>query len=181
MQAAAGSKKSNLSHMVGQNSKSREETITRGESLVMGRTSQGAEFRATLLRLTRHQVAFEIYSAAIVLRKSEVLSDFKIIVDGWTVYSGRVVVTALVNVGMTLVCEAGFRDPVPEAEIFQKPLGPDLSAAYDAFFQNWQEYFRIGPQFKVLIADVSTFLTTVRQWLEQVEFQIRSRPNNGSL
>ena len=46
------------------------------DSLVTGLTSQGAEIRASLLRLTRFTAVFEIYNPGFILRASEVLSDF---------------------------------------------------------------------------------------------------------
>src|SRR6476661_5743893 len=76
------------------------------ESLVLGVNSQGVEVRATLLKLSRYQAIFEIYSPGMVLSTSEVLSDFKIIVRDQTVYSGRAIVTKIVNTGTMLVCEA---------------------------------------------------------------------------
>jgi hypothetical protein len=72
---------------------------------VVGRTSQGTEIHATIVRLTRYAAVFEIYSPGLVLRTSEVISDFKIIVRDRSVYSGRAVVRSLVNAGLTIVCE----------------------------------------------------------------------------
>ena len=61
-------------------------------ALVVGLTSQGAEVHATLIRLTRFAAVFEVYNPALVLRTSEVLDNFKIIVRDRTIYSGRAVV-----------------------------------------------------------------------------------------
>jgi len=76
------------------------------ESLVSCQNSQGVELRATLLKLSRFQVAFEVYSPPGTLQTSEVLSDFRIMIQGQPVYSGRAVVSNLINVGTVLVCEA---------------------------------------------------------------------------
>ena len=75
------------------------------DSLVVCQNNQGIEIRGSLLRLTRFAVVFEIYSPTIVLRLSEVLSEFRIIVQDRTLYSGRAVIGNLVNAGLTVVCE----------------------------------------------------------------------------
>src|SRR3954447_17115836 len=76
------------------------------ESLVVGLSSQGAEVRATLLRISRYQGVFEIYSPGLVIATSEVLTDFKIIINDQTIYSGRAVVSSIMNTGAVQVCEA---------------------------------------------------------------------------
>src|SRR5438105_15093834 len=82
---------------------SRTETT---ESLVSCQTSRGLELHATLLKLSRFQIAFEVYSTPGTLRLSEVLSDFRILIQGQPIYSGRAVVSNLINLGSVVVCEA---------------------------------------------------------------------------
>ena len=80
------------------------------DTLILGQTSQGTEIHASLLRLTRYGVSFEIYNPGMVLRTSEVLHDFKILLNGSSVYAGRAVIRNLVNTGSVLVCEATLDD-----------------------------------------------------------------------
>src|SRR5207302_5687063 len=40
----------------------------------------------------------------------------------------------------------------------------------------WEKLYRVRPEFKIVIADMQTFLTDLRLWLEQVELEIRSAP-----
>src|SRR5260370_28816764 len=80
------------------------------ESLIIFQTSQGVEVRATALRLTKHLVVFEVYAPSAILRMSEALTEFKILIDELPVYAGRAVVTGLVNTGTLLVCEANLAD-----------------------------------------------------------------------
>ena len=63
------------------------------DSFILFRNSQGAEVRATLLRLTRYLAIFEVYNPYSILQMSEVLSEFKIIISDRMVYSGRAVVS----------------------------------------------------------------------------------------
>ena len=57
------------------------------DSFVAFRTSQGQELRGNLLRFTRYLAVFEIYDPSLVLRMSEVLGDFKFIIQDHVVYS----------------------------------------------------------------------------------------------
>src|SRR5205823_8968400 len=76
------------------------------DSLIVCRNSQGLEVRATPLRMTRHLVVFEVYNPYSILQLSEVLNEFQIIVNERLIYSGRAVVSNLVNTGILIVCEA---------------------------------------------------------------------------
>ena len=55
------------------------------ESYVTGKTSQGVELRANKMRMTRYLAVFEIFNPTLVLRTSEVINDFKIIVRDRTI------------------------------------------------------------------------------------------------
>src|SRR5213594_2153120 len=85
--------------------------------LVAFETDQGVETRGSILRMTRHVVAFELYLPSAVLRTSEVLNNFKIIVDNLPVYTGQAVVRSLVNAGLTLVCEVSLSESGLDAVI----------------------------------------------------------------
>jgi len=153
------------------------------ESLVVCQTNQGGEIRASLLRLTRFAVVFEIYSPTSVLRLSEVLSEFRIIVQDRTLYSGRAVIRSLVNAGLTLVCEVTL-DEGSWTDV-------DLSAAngasgklregYAGFMHEWQKLYKVGSDYKLIVADMQSFFMDLRLWLEQVELGIRSSPSADRL
>src|SRR5436305_9574197 len=68
-------------------------------------TAQGTELRGTGLRFNRHTAVFELYDPDLTLRLSEALPDFKIFSRDQMIYAGRAVIRALVNTGLTLVCE----------------------------------------------------------------------------
>ena len=80
------------------------------ESLLTCQSSQDVEIRGTILKLSRHGVAFEVYAPVVVLRTSEVLSDLKIFHNDQLIYSGRGVVNSLVPTGTSTVCEATLED-----------------------------------------------------------------------
>ena len=147
------------------------------ESLAVFRTSQGVEIRATLLRFTRHLVVLELYNPECVLQTSEVLSEFKIIWNARTLYSGRALVRNLMHTGLVTVCEASLDDSWLDVDfsVFGD-LAATLGVQFKDFIQEWQKLYRVAPEYKVVVADLQTFLTEVRLWLEQVELGIRASP-----
>jgi extracellular factor (EF) 3-hydroxypalmitic acid methyl ester biosynthesis protein len=169
--------------MATQNGSSNGTHITNGDakdSLILGQTSGGLEIHGTLVRLTRYTAVFEIYNPALVLRTSEVIENFKIVIRERTIYSGRAVVRSLVNAGLTLVCEVKLN----EASFCVLSLSaPDanLRESFGEFIGQWQRVYKVMPEFKVVLADMQTFLSDLRLWLDQMELQIRSTPNGDRM
>jgi extracellular factor (EF) 3-hydroxypalmitic acid methyl ester biosynthesis protein len=152
------------------------------DSLVIGQNSQGVEIRGSLLRLTRYLAVFEVYNPNLVLQASEVMEDFKVIIHERTIYAGRAVVTTLVNTGTMLVCEV----KLEEAAFLVASFAPGTEAAalhegFEDFLRHWQRLYRVLPDFKVVVADMQTFLTDLRLWLDQVELEIRSAPSGSRI
>lgn len=145
-------------------------------SLILCRNSQGAEVRGTLHRLTRYTTVFEVYNPYSVLQLSEVLTDFRITMNDRLVYSGRAVITNLLNTGIMLVLEASLSEdcwldidmfsPVHHRERLREEFGNFLSET--------EKIFRVRANFKVVVADMQTMLTDLRRWMEQVELGVRS-------
>ena len=147
-----------------------------GQYEVTFQTADGLEFSARLQHLTRHVATFEAASLAATWRASEVLSNFKILADARVVYFGRAVVSQMLHTGDALLCEAKLDDLGSETAFFLPPPGTaaSLPEAYDSFFQAWQNEYRLSPEFKVLVADVQSYLTGVRHWLEGLEFGLKT-------
>jgi extracellular factor (EF) 3-hydroxypalmitic acid methyl ester biosynthesis protein len=150
------------------------------DSYIVGRTSQGVELQGQLLKLTRFTVVFEMYNPAAVLRTSEVLECCQIIVTGQPLYSGKAVISNLINTGSAVVvCEATLSE--------NSWTDVNLSAAggkgnwklgddYRNFMTEWKKLYQVLPEFKVVVADMQTYLTDLRLWLGQVELGIRLLP-----
>lgn len=153
-------------------------SISKGkDTFIVCRNSQGTEFRATLLRLTRYMVVFEVYNPYSILQLSEVLTDFKLIMNDRMIYSGRAVVSNLVNTGILLVCEATLEDSWLDVDIFSTlSLKDRLKNEFSEFLQEWEKTHQVISEFKVVVADIQTLLMDLRGWLEQVELGIRSEP-----
>jgi extracellular factor (EF) 3-hydroxypalmitic acid methyl ester biosynthesis protein len=149
------------------------------DSLVLCKTSQGVEFRATLLRLTRYLAVFEIYNPEVVLRASEVLNDFRILFQDRTIYLGRGVVRNQLNAGLGTVCEVTLNESswLDVAFTSEMIANGKLREQFSAFIQEWQKTYRVWPEYKVIIADMHSFLSELRLSLDQVELGIRSAPS----
>lgn len=148
------------------------------ESLVVAKSGHGVDIRAGLLRLTRYLAVFEIYNPAIVLRTSEALGEFKIVFLDRTVYSGRAVVHNLMNVGATTVCEVTLDEASwKDVEVASGSFGNGkLREDFRGFLSEWQKLYKVLPEYKVIIADMQSFLSDLRLWLDQIELGIRSSP-----
>ena len=147
------------------------------ENEVTFQTADGVELHAKLSRLTRHAATFEAGNFAATLQTSEVLSSFKITTGDRVVYFGRAVVSNVVHTGESLLCEAKLDELGSETAYFLPVPGFDSNPreAYQSFFQGWQKNYRISNEFKVLVADVQSYLTGVRHWLEELEFGLKAQ------
>jgi extracellular factor (EF) 3-hydroxypalmitic acid methyl ester biosynthesis protein len=150
------------------------------ETLITARNSQGAEVRATPVRLTRYTVTFEVYNPFSIVQLSEVLGDFRITINDRLAYHGRAVVSNLVNTGIVLVCEATLDEAWLDVDLLS-PVGhrERLLGEFAEFVSDWQKIHSVTPEFKVVVADMQALLADLRRWLEQVELGIRSSPGGN--
>lgn len=158
---------------------------TTGErlSFIICRNSQGAEVRGTLHRLTRYLGVFEVYNPYSIVQLSEVLNDFRIMMNDRVVYSGRAVIANLVNTGIMLICEASLSD---DGWIDIDILSPAqnksrLLADFAEFLKETEKNYRVVPDFKLVVADMHTLLSDLRRWMEQVELGVRSLPSGDRI
>lgn len=150
------------------------------DSFILCRNSQGMEVRATLLRLTRYLAVFEVYNPYSILQLSEVLSEFRIVMNERLVYSGRAVVSSIVNTGIVLVCEATLDESWLDVDVFTPINQPErLRSEFQLFIQEYEKTRRVSAEFKIMIADLQTLLMDLRRWLEQIELAIRSEPGGN--
>ena len=150
------------------------------ETLIACHNSQGAEVRATPVRITRYTVTFEVYNPFSIVQLSEVLSDFRITINDRLAYHGRAVVSNLVNTGVVLVCEATLDESWLDVDMFS-PVGQRerLLGEFAEFVSDWQKIHSVTADFKVVVADMHALLADLRRWLEQVELGIRSAPGGN--
>src|SRR5208282_1446171 len=109
---------------------------------------------------------------------SEVLDKFQLIFQERVTYSGRAVIRNLVDAGTKLVCEATLNEldwSGSEPGALAKN-GGEITEEFKAFLGEWQKFYNLTPEFKVVVADMQTFFHDLKCWLDQVELSIRSMP-----
>lgn len=152
------------------------------DSFIVCRNSQGVQVRATPLRLTRHAAVFEVYNPYSIVQLSEVLSEFQIFIGDKLMYSGRAVVSNLLNTGILLVCEASLDEAWLDVDVFAPVQKKErLKAEVTEFIREWEKIYQVMPTFKVVVSDLQSFLVDLRRWMEQVELGVRSQPSGNRL
>lgn len=146
------------------------------DSTVKCKTVHGFALEASVSRLSRHMVVFEVNDFNCVLGTSEVLNEFTISLGDKTLYSGRAVVANLINTGAGFLCEATLDGIGLNLPALDASDGAMLKRAFSEFLANWGKNYRIDPDFKVLIADMTSYLTDLRLWLDHVEMTIGAAP-----
>lgn len=132
------------------------------------RNSQGQDARGELLHMSRSQIVFEVYNPYSVVQLSEVLVNIKIKRGGTPIYTGKAVVTNLVNTGLMLIVSAALVDPWSDVTAL---LGQsnDVRGEVDQFIADWEGSKRIRPGYQLAVGELRSFLTQLSPWLDQVD------------
>lgn len=147
------------------------------ESEVVFSSSGGVPLRGVPLRVQRHALVFELYNPLETPQVSEVFKDFKVNLPQAAGYFGRAVIRSVMNAGTRTLCEAALdeRSWLEIAPLHH--LEPRrVHAEFRGLLQNWQKFYRVGRDYKEVIADLHSFMTDLRTWLDRVEMQIRALP-----
>ncbi len=130
------------------------------ESYVTFQTAEGVKLRGALSRVTRHTAVFELYNPGVTPRFSEVLDAFTIVMQSRAVYSGRAVVSKVLDAGTKVVCEVtldetGWTD-LNFGLLFEQD--GQMAKEFKNFLREWQKLYNLSPEFKVVVADMQSFL-----------------------
>jgi extracellular factor (EF) 3-hydroxypalmitic acid methyl ester biosynthesis protein len=141
------------------------------DSLVVCTSRDGHEVRGRLVQLSRHAVAFEVFSHGSDLRLSEVLENFRVIFHEHTIYSGHATVSNLMTMRQAIVCTAMLEEKSWTALPVTGPqeVSQTLREKFGEFLDDWQKSYKVAPEYKNAVADLQHFLTDFRLWVEQVE------------
>jgi extracellular factor (EF) 3-hydroxypalmitic acid methyl ester biosynthesis protein len=152
-------------------------TPATADGRVIFQAADGVTVEGTPVQFNRHNVVWELYNPSLAPRLSETLTQFKIIFQGRTIYAGRAVVNNLVDAGAKTVCDATLDEASWTGLDFSAPAADgQVAQAYKNFLGEWQKFYQVSPAFKVIVADMQTFLTDLRLWLDQVELGVRAAP-----
>ncbi|QDS93675.1 Methyltransferase domain protein [Roseimaritima multifibrata] len=137
-------------------------------SHVSFRNSQGIESRGSLVRLNRQQVVFEVYNPYSIVQLSEVLQQLSIHQGRRETYSGRAVVTGLLNTGLMLIVSASLVDPWSDLKGLQP--GDVLRSIVQDFVSDWEAATqRLEKPFQVSVGNLRNYLQELSRWLEHWE------------
>ena len=145
-------------------------------------TAEGVKLGGTPTHFTRQTATCEIHGGAATLRASEVLTDFQIQIQGRTIYSGRAVVSNLVDGGASMICEVTLdekhwtRASFPSAQQADHEGGV-LGKEFKDFLAGWQDFYKISPQYKLALVDMQTYFSDLKLWVDQLEMNILSAPS----
>jgi extracellular factor (EF) 3-hydroxypalmitic acid methyl ester biosynthesis protein len=138
------------------------------DSVVSFQNSQGQEAQGTLVRLTRDNVVFEVYNPYSIVQLSEMLSHVTIRRANRDAYTGKAVVTNLINTGLMLIVSATLVDPW--SDLADLGPGPELREEIESFVEDWEASNReIRPSYKVCVGNIRNFLQELSRWLEHGE------------
>ncbi len=148
------------------------------EAEVVFPVTGGMTLRGLPSRMTRHEVVFELLNPIVTPLVSETLNPFKIVLHAQVSYSGRAVVRKVLNKGIKVVCEASLDEAAWAESVFAggKISRETLSKKFGEFVHGWQRIHLVNQDYKVVVADMQTFLAGLQLWLETVELEIRSAP-----
>ncbi len=135
---------------------------------------QGVHLSATVLRLKRYSVVFEVYNPYSILQTSEVLSDFQIISDNRVLYSGRATVSNLVNTGGVIVCEVTLGESWLDVRVSSGSVSTDMPKQLEEYLNEWDLANEVIAPMKLVAFETEKLFTGLRQWLEKVDLGIRS-------
>jgi len=137
---------------------------------ILYETDQGVALDASILRIARHHIAFQVHTPGVTPRLSQVWENFRIVLSGKQVYEGRATLQSIVDAGAGWICEAKLED----AWLDFLPPGRNGAQPRKSFgdYIRESQLFRIRPEFKLVIADMQALLHDLRHWTEQLELFI---------
>jgi extracellular factor (EF) 3-hydroxypalmitic acid methyl ester biosynthesis protein len=148
------------------------------DSQVMFEGDNGVKLRGAVLRLCQDHVVFELYQIPPGLQVSHVFKEFTVLLEGRQIYAGKATVCNLINFGSFTACEAKLDPPglagTPPGSTVAGP--PNAADAYRQFFQRWQAQGKVLPEFKAVVQDIQSYLSTLKLLLEEAEAALGALP-----
>ena len=149
------------------------------DSIVAFDNSQGASVQGTLVRLDRNSCVLEVYNPYSIVQLSEVLSNVRIRRGDRNVYTGRAVVTNLVNTGIMVMVSASLVDPWSDVNDIEP--GPRLQREVASFVDNWSVANRqLRQSYQSCVSDARNFLEELNRWVDHSETILAVRDQSSS-
>ena len=146
------------------------------ESQVSFETAEGIKLHGAITHFTRQSATCEIFGDLVGLRMSEALKNFQINVRGHTIYSGRAVISSLMDGGGNMFCEVVLEESLwtgPQLIPTLKPADKSaLGNKFKEFLNDRQGLYKISPEYKLAVMDMQIVFSDLRLWLNQLELGI---------
>lgn len=127
------------------------------------------------VRMARHAMVFELFNPMVTPRVSEALAEFRASLHDRPIYAGRAVVQNVMNAGAKVVCEVALEEGGWQAG--GKGTAPaQMAEEFNLLLKDWQKFYKVSPEFKVVVADMQTFLGDLRLWLDKIELGLQLLP-----
>lgn len=149
------------------------------DSIVAFDNSQGDNVQGTLVRLDRNSCVLEVYNPYSIVQLSEVLNNVRIRRGDRNVYTGRAVVTNLVNTGIMVMVSASLVDPW--SDVNDIVPGPQLQREVAGFVDNWSAANRqLRRSYQSCVSDARNFLEELNRWVDHSETILAVRDQASS-
>ena len=140
----------------------------RGQDLVVFKNRQGTEVCGNVRRATPFQVVFEVYSPEDAPAISEALPDCRVFLGDEVAFSGRAAIASVLDVGTGFLCEARLEEPLTRGKVTHTQNGGRaIAEEFGSFLRATQSMFKVRQDFKLVVADMQTFLLDFRRWADQ--------------
>lgn len=142
------------------------------QRIVTFKNSQDISARGTILRLSRSSVVFEVYNPYSIVQLSEVLQQFTIRRGQRAIYTGRAVVTNLVNTGLMLIVSVNLPDAWSDlAGLIE--TGRGIGDEVKRFIEDFDSLSNVRAGYQLVVATLRNFLSELVRWLDQVDIDSR--------
>lgn len=138
------------------------------DPVITFRNSQHEAVRGTLTNVQRRSLVMEIYNPYSIVQVSEVLSELTIRSGERSIYKGKAVVTSLLNTGLMAVVSVVLVDEWSDLNTAQGDLSRVAEEA-QRFVDDWQDRFRIGRNYQVIVSEMRAFLAETARWADQAD------------
>lgn len=146
------------------------------------RNSEGTALRGRLMRFTRERAAVSFPIAAPLLKISEKLRSVTLSVSDVCYRADSATVASVVNTGVENVCELVFGNfalEIPPMDVTH--LDGFFRTNLRSFFHHYSENVKLPAEIKEAVLNLETFLHELKQWMDQMEVQIRQLNPQGEL
>jgi extracellular factor (EF) 3-hydroxypalmitic acid methyl ester biosynthesis protein len=142
---------------------------------------QGLTTRCRLLRLTTALAVIGLPAWAVRPEAGNVAEDLEVTEKGRTVFAGEAAFKSVINTGTEFLCEMTLKSasqvPTPPEGAETAPGGGTMSGLFGAV----DGLHKISREFKLVIADMESFLRELHKWAEKEEHKLRLAPSGPSI